>query len=614
MTILGRNDRCPCGSGKKYKFCCLGLKTCGATPRPEGDQGSTVSVPLAWKRALEQFQAGEFDQAEKAFRLIVQAEPGHGDAWYLLGVLAAQRGDHEIAIGGVGKALQASPGNLTYLTSLGVLLNQAGRGAEAERHLRRALDRFPGTVELLFQLGCTLQQQGSLEEAADCYGRLLGERPDYPQAQLNLAGVLSELGLWEAAAHSYRRALELDPGSAAALRSLGQLLYRIGGSDDEALAALERAVHLDPDDADALISLGIVLMRGNDAVRSLAMFRRSQQLRPLITRPSGNPAEFSVLLLDAPGSGSTPIGYLIGGAAYDAHFYCVLPGAEQHLDLLRAKGDVVLNLIADADDGSEPLPRAQDLVERLGLPTVNHPATIRHTGRDGVARLLAGIPLCRIPRTVRLAGALLAGGEACRFLQGMTLPLLARPVGNHGGGRFEKLSGPDAIRDFVCDSPDADYYLTEFVDYRSSDGFYRKYRLIWVAGELLPYHLAIHDDWKVHHFRTDMANQAWMRREEEAFLGDPSRVFGAPQLAALRSVAAATGLDYGGIDCGLDANGDIVVFEANAVMLVHEEPDETFAYKNPHVARIKDAFNAMLARLASGGKEASSTAVRSLRA
>ena len=25
VTRIGRNERCPCGSGKKYKFCCLGL-------------------------------------------------------------------------------------------------------------------------------------------------------------------------------------------------------------------------------------------------------------------------------------------------------------------------------------------------------------------------------------------------------------------------------------------------------------------------------------------------------------------------------------------------------------------------------------------------------------
>jgi len=148
----------------------------------------------------------------------------------------------------------------------------------------------------------------------------------------------------------------------------------------------------------------------------------------------------------------------------------------------------------------------------------------------------------------------------------------------------------------VAGSPDSHYYLIEYIDYRSTDGFFRKYRVIFVDGMLFPYHLAIHDDWKVHHFRTDMAKQAWMRQEEERFLENIDDVFRPDQMDALRAMAAATGLDYGGIDCGIDRGGGLVVFEANAAMLVHDEKSDVFAYKNPFIRKIKDAFDAMLSR------------------
>jgi hypothetical protein len=77
---------------------------------------------------------------------------------------------------------------------------------------------------------------------------------------------------------------------------------------------------------------------------------------------------------------------------------------------------------------------------------------------------------------------------------------------------------------------------------------------------------------------------------------DMSGVFNAAYQDALRAIARATGLDYGGIDCGIDHEGRIVVFEANASMLVHDEKNEVFAYKNPSTARIKIAFDGMLAR------------------
>jgi len=36
-------------------------------------------------------------------------------------------------------------------------------------------------------------------------------------------------------------------------------------------------------------------------------------------------------------------------------------------------------------------------------------------------------------------------------------------------------------------------------------------------------------------------------------------------------------------------------------MLVHDEKDETFTYKNRYIARIKDAFDAMVSRRRIGG-------------
>jgi hypothetical protein len=105
----------------------------------------------------------------------------------------------------------------------------------------------------------------------------------------------------------------------------------------------------------------------------------------------------------------------------------------------------------------------------------------------------------------------------------------------------------------------------------------------------------------VHHFRTDMANQAWMREEEEAFLKEPHNVFNAEHFAAFHQMAAAIGLDYCGIDCSLDRDGNIVVFEANATMLVHDEKNPPFLYKNPYIAKIKEAFDAMLTKMAAKG-------------
>ena len=57
-------------------------------------------------------------------------------------------------------------------------------------------------------------------------------------------------------------------------------------------------------------------------------------------------------------------------------------------------------------------------------------------------------------------------------------------------------------------------------------------------------------------------------------------------------------VDYCGVDVGVCPDGDVVFFESNATMLVHDEKDGPFVFKNPYVARIKVAFDAMIARKA----------------
>jgi hypothetical protein len=114
-----------------------------------------------------------------------------------------------------------------------------------------------------------------------------------------------------------------------------------------------------------------------------------------------------------------------------------------------------------------------------------------------------------------------------------------------------------------------------------------------VNGEILPYHLAI----AVHHDSTDMADHPWMQREEEAFLNNPASVFAPSRYQVLREIRERIGLDYFGVDCGLDRSGNLVMFEANASMLVHDQ-NEGFSYKTPFVHRIKSAFDNMLRKCA----------------
>jgi hypothetical protein len=101
--------------------------------------------------------------------------------------------------------------------------------------------------------------------------------------------------------------------------------------------------------------------------------------------------------------------------------------------------------------------------------------------------------------------------------------------------------------------------------------------------------------WKVHYFTADMAGDAANRAEDARFLADPGAVLGAPALAALERVRDAIGLEYVGIDFALDRAGRVVVFEANATMIVLPPgPDAIWDYRRAPVGRVIDAVRTML--------------------
>jgi hypothetical protein len=171
-----------------------------------------------------------------------------------------------------------------------------------------------------------------------------------------------------------------------------------------------------------------------------------------------------------------------------------------------------------------------------------------------------------------------------------------RPAGTHGGDDFEKIESAVALAAYLGPR-EGEHYLIEYVDYASHDCHFRKYRFIFVGEDILPYHLAIGSDWKLHHDSTDMADHEWMQQEEAAFLANPAVAFTPAHVETLRAIRDRIALDFFGIDCGLDRDGQLVVFEVNASMLVHEQ-NEAFPYKDPYVRAIKAAFGDLLARRA----------------
>ncbi len=202
---VGRNDPCPCGSGKKYKQCCeqTGAKMQAA---PTG-----FNAQQALQTAMVQHQAGNLGQAEILYKQVLQTNANHPDALHLLGLIAKQKGDFKTA----------------------VLL------------MRKALSFNPNYVEAYVNLGATLQEQDSLTEAADCYRKALALRPNYAEVHSNLGVVLKMQENLHESAESFMRALELNPTSTETFANLDALLKEMA-APDEALIYYRQVLAISP--------------------------------------------------------------------------------------------------------------------------------------------------------------------------------------------------------------------------------------------------------------------------------------------------------------------------------------------------------------------------------
>jgi tetratricopeptide (TPR) repeat protein len=574
----------------------MSAKFRGATPAQR--QKAPLSMETM-NRMVALYNSGQWAELEKEAGLATRQHPEHIFGWKALGKALMKAGKPAEAIAPLERATKIAPNDADPHMDLATAYQILGRPEDAELRYRQVLKLTPGSATLHDTLGALLCELARFNEAETEIRRALEIDPLLVQSHINLGFVTATLNRFDEAEASYRRALALSPDFYEVHRRLGDMLSRFESRAAEAIPFLERAIALNPADVGSIVTFGNVLMTLGRHEESQAMFLRARQIQPLITWYAKKPKpDFSVLMLDAPGAGSTPVNYLAGRSHYESNFVGIMPGLQHDIALLRSKAGVVFNMIGDADNGKDVLPLAAQLADQLGRPVLNHPRVIMATDRESIARKLAGIPLVRVAKIARFSTEALVGAGRQEVFRDFIFPLLIRTAGTHGGDDFEKVDDFAGVDTFVANHPGATFYAIEFIDYRSADGYYRKYRVICLNGEALPYHLAIHDHWMVHHFRTDMANQEWMRKEEEAFLANIDGVFDAERQAALRAVGRATGLDYCGIDCALDREGNIVVFESNATMLVHDEKDPLFMYKNPYIAKIKTAFDAMLTQSA----------------
>ena len=99
----------------------------------------------------------------------------------------------------------------------------------------------------------------------------------------------------------------------------------------------------------------------------------------------------------------------------------------------------------------------------------------------------------------------------------------------------------------------------------------------------------------VGNFSADMLASQTYRAEEQRFLEDMRAAIGDRALSALARIGEILGLDYAGMDFALDPGGLVLLFEANATMVINPPPPEPiWDYRRTAIQRALDAAKRLL--------------------
>ena len=414
------------------------------------------------------------------------------------------------------------------------------------------LRRDPTHFDALNELGNLAYRTRHRAAARTAYEQAIRHYPDRPLVRVNLGNLLMESGDVTTARVQYETALAADPDFAPAHQGLARALTELG---EHAAAELH--------------------------------WQKGFAGHAILRQPyRGTASPVPVLLLASAKGGNIPTQNFLDDRIFEitvlyAEFYDPTQPLPSHV--------LVFNAIGDADLCGEALARAADIVVRTKAPIVNPPARVATPGRVANAHRLAPIAGVRAPAIRQVARVALQAAPDFPY------PLLLRAPGYHTGQHFVRVERPEDFAAAAANLPSDELLAIEYLDARGGDGMARKYRVMIIDGVLYPLHLAISRDWKVHYFSAAMADDAAYRVEERRFLENMPAVLGKRALAALSAIGRELGLDYAGVDFALAPDGSVLLFEANATMVINPpEPDPIWDYRRAPIDRALDAAQRLL--------------------
>jgi len=356
-----------------------------------------------------------------------------------------------------------------------------------------------------------------------------------------------------------------------------------------------------PLDANALMDLSTILQLSFQHELGMQVQNEALKIQRLFTIPATvQPAKIRLLVIMGACDllSNTPVECLLEHSDIDLEMLYITP--DSTFPEMVPDHDVLFVAVSESDKNKYLLRDLAEMVRNWPRPVLNSPSRIALLPRDITSALLSELSGVNMPPAKRVSRHVLAAIATQQTTLKSVLaqgefPIIVRPFGSQAGQGLIKIEQAAQLLDYLQAMPENDFYISPFVDYCSTDGLFRKYRIIMIDGYPYICHLAISSNWLIHYLNAGMSDSAKKRAEEEQCFANFENGFALRHAKALQSIYARMGLDYLGIDCAETQAGELLIFEVDSNMIIHAfDSAKIFPYKQTQMQKVFAAFRALL--------------------
>jgi len=245
---------------------------------PPLSQQQSLTIEQAFELAIQHQQNGGLPQAENLLRQVLQRQPKHAPALHLLGVIAHQSNQTELAIKLIADAIAINPTEALFHSNRGEMCRTLGRLDGAIDHGKQAIKLNPQSASALSNLGIAYYDQKDLDIAEDYQKKAIAIDPNCLPALNNLGSIYRDRKDKDKAIEYYRQVVSLNPSYLESINNLGAVLVE-QEEYEEASATLIRALQLNPNYAEAHCNIAHAFIGQEQYDQALVSFATAISLK-----------------------------------------------------------------------------------------------------------------------------------------------------------------------------------------------------------------------------------------------------------------------------------------------------------------------------------------------